>query len=344
MPDPSDDQNSFRSIFDPLAARAADERAHALAAAADPSVLPIGSLYWIPEGALSALAFMGSRDRQRIALLSEDSLMLAIMASDPDPGVRRAVEQNRHTHALIRKALSEHSEAALALAMEVYDRVWVEGPEDLPQSAPVGVLTARGYLAEQSDDIDRAFVWHRAAATRGSGEGFRNLGRLARKLGKLDDALAFYSRSIALGTPGSWTDCARVYVDKGDYKEARRLLKLPVQAGDREAIELLSEVNRISPEAGCYVATAVYGSYECPEVWTLRRWRDLALSSTKRGRFAIHLYYKFSPRLVGLLGNKQWFSAVLRPCLDQVVRKLSASGYSSNPYTDAPGPEVDVAG
>ena len=24
----------------------------------------------------------------------------------------------------------------------------------------------------------------------------------------------------------------------------------------------------------CYVATAVYGSYDCPEVWTLRRFRD----------------------------------------------------------------------
>ena len=25
---------------------------------------------------------------------------------------------------------------------------------------------------------------------------------------------------------------------------------------------------------GCYVATAVYGSYDCPQVWTLRRYRD----------------------------------------------------------------------
>ncbi len=25
---------------------------------------------------------------------------------------------------------------------------------------------------------------------------------------------------------------------------------------------------------GCYIATCVYGSYDCPEVWTLRRFRD----------------------------------------------------------------------
>jgi len=29
--------------------------------------------------------------------------------------------------------------------------------------------------------------------------------------------------------------------------------------------------------AGCYIATAVYGSYNCPEVWTLRRYRDIKL-------------------------------------------------------------------
>ena len=32
---------------------------------------------------------------------------------------------------------------------------------------------------------------------------------------------------------------------------------------------------------GCYVATAVYGSYDCPEVWTLRRYRDDTLYSSK---------------------------------------------------------------
>lgn len=29
---------------------------------------------------------------------------------------------------------------------------------------------------------------------------------------------------------------------------------------------------------GCYVATAVYHSYNCPQVWTLRRFRDGVLA------------------------------------------------------------------
>lgn len=35
-----------------------------------------------------------------------------------------------------------------------------------------------------------------------------------------------------------------------------------------------------SSRSGCYVATAVYGNYECPQVWVLRRWRDTTLTST----------------------------------------------------------------
>ena len=40
---------------------------------------------------------------------------------------------------------------------------------------------------------------------------------------------------------------------------------------------------------GCYVATAVYGSYDCPQVWTLRRFRDNALAKTWYGRACIRI-------------------------------------------------------
>ena len=35
-----------------------------------------------------------------------------------------------------------------------------------------------------------------------------------------------------------------------------------------------------SDSQGCYVATCVYGSYDCPQVWTLRRFRDNTLAET----------------------------------------------------------------
>ena len=40
-----------------------------------------------------------------------------------------------------------------------------------------------------------------------------------------------------------------------------------------------SSGNSGSSGGGCYVATAVYGSYDCPQVWTLRRYRE-----RKRGK------------------------------------------------------------
>lgn len=33
----------------------------------------------------------------------------------------------------------------------------------------------------------------------------------------------------------------------------------------------------------CYILTAVYGSYDCPSVWTLCRFRDRSLKATPLG-------------------------------------------------------------
>lgn len=60
-------------------------------------------------------------------------------------------------------------------------------------------------------------------------------------------------------------------------------------------------------KGSCYVATCVYGSYDCPQVWTLRRYRDNTLASTWYGRLFIHTYYTISPTIVRLFGNTYWF-------------------------------------
>ena len=60
-------------------------------------------------------------------------------------------------------------------------------------------------------------------------------------------------------------------------------------------------------QAGCYVATAVYGSYDCPQVWTLRRFRDNTLTGSWYGRAFIRVYYTISPTLVKWFGKTEWF-------------------------------------
>lgn len=85
---------------------------------------------------------------------------------------------------------------------------------------------------------------------------------------------------------------------------------------------------------GCYVATAVYGSYDCPEVWTLRRYRDYTLAETWYGRAFIHAYYAISPTLVKWFGQTASFRNMWKPKLDKMVLRLNADGVKNTPYQD----------
>lgn len=71
--------------------------------------------------------------------------------------------------------------------------------------------------------------------------------------------------------------------------------------------ELISKNSKQVSVGGCYVATAVYGSYDCPQVWTLRRYRDCTLSKTWYGRAFIGIYYAVSPTLVKWFGHTDGF-------------------------------------
>ena len=84
----------------------------------------------------------------------------------------------------------------------------------------------------------------------------------------------------------------------------------------------------------CYVATCVYGSYDCPQVWTLRRYRDDTLSSTWYGRLFIRTYYAISPTLVKWFGNTNWFKKLWKDRLDRMVAKLQENGIEDTPYED----------
>ncbi len=85
---------------------------------------------------------------------------------------------------------------------------------------------------------------------------------------------------------------------------------------------------------GCYIATCVYGSYDCPQVWTLRRFRDFRLSKSFWGRIFIRTYYKISPKAVKLFGNKNWFRTFWKKRLDKMIFKLQRDGYDNTPYYD----------
>ena len=85
---------------------------------------------------------------------------------------------------------------------------------------------------------------------------------------------------------------------------------------------------------GCYIATCVYGSYDCPQVWTLRRYRDYTLDETWYGRLFIKCYYAVSPKLVKWFGKYDWFRKPWRKFLDSMVERLKAEGVADTKYSD----------
>ena len=89
-----------------------------------------------------------------------------------------------------------------------------------------------------------------------------------------------------------------------------------------------------SKSGGCYVATSVYGSYDCPQVWTLRRYRDYRLAKTWYGRTFIKAYYATSPSLVKWFGETSWFRSLWKGVLDKKVTKLNEIGFEDTPYND----------
>lgn len=89
-----------------------------------------------------------------------------------------------------------------------------------------------------------------------------------------------------------------------------------------------------SSSGGCYVATAVYGSYDCPQVWTLRRYRDNQLAKSRHGRAFIRIYYAISPTLVKWFGETKWFKRIWLIKLDKMVNNLQLRGFEATPYED----------
>lgn len=84
----------------------------------------------------------------------------------------------------------------------------------------------------------------------------------------------------------------------------------------------------------CYIATCVYGSYDCPNVWVLRRYRDEILGKSTIGRLFIRTYYAISPHMVSRFGKTVLFQRTFRTILNRLVANLQEHGLANTPYQD----------
>lgn len=176
------------------------------------------------------------------------------------------------------------------------------------------------------------------------GKGYSNPDTALKSLISGEESLAYVT--IVLG------DCYYAYAEDKEkavflYKQTLSYTEAGAKYGSSTDIEkyrttAIERIKKIDPnyeppvvqKRGCYIATCVYGSYDCPEVWTLRRYRDNNLASTWYGRAFIKIYYAISPTLVKWFGKTKWFKKIWKGKLDRMVAKLQKEGMKSTPYND----------
>lgn len=117
-------------------------------------------------------------------------------------------------------------------------------------------------------------------------------------------------------------------------QDVRDRESISIAWNDAQTHEKNWERSNTPTKSGCYIATCVYGSYDCPQVWTLRRFRDYTLDETWYGRVFIKCYYAISPTLVKWFGNQKWFKTFWKNQLDRMISNLNQKGIENTQYHD----------
>lgn len=156
-----------------------------------------------------------------------------------------------------------------------------------------------------------------------------NNAELSRKTSEVAKQFVYYQNSM-----NARFNVYGTSLNEGKMEEYRSYLSQIKKGLPSEMQGVVSDENLTNQQAGCYVATAIYGSYDCPEVWILRRFRDNTLAETWYGRAFIHLYYATSPTLVKLFGRTELFQKLWKEPLDRLVNKLQSEGVENTPYND----------
>ncbi len=106
-----------------------------------------------------------------------------------------------------------------------------------------------------------------------------------------------YDREICVATAYTcWLQAMTMYencdmaVPPKTYEHYMKIKKYNPSYHCNKSIVPAPTSNSTRKSGGCYVATCVYGSYDCPQVWTLRRFRDDIMAQSVAGRLFIKFY------------------------------------------------------
>lgn len=80
-------------------------------------------------------------------------------------------------------------------------------------------------------------------------------------------------------------------------------------------------------KAGCFIATAAYGSPLVRELDVLRAFRDQKMLESRTGRMVVFTYYKVSPPIASVIAQKGTLKMIVRRFIDPVVSFLKKRGF-----------------
>jgi len=154
-------------------------------------------------------------------------------------------------------------------------------------------------------------------------EPYHNRGLAYMNTGEMSKAFDDYNMIIKLAPNSAEAYSRRGFLNSqfGNKQEAIRDYKefLRLDPDNQNAGLVKDELKKL--QGGCYIATAVYGSYDAPEVLCLRQFRDETLSASIFGRLFIKFYYFLSPPIAEHLKDARHLNVIVRKILDKFVSK-----------------------
>lgn len=118
----------------------------------------------------------------------------------------------------------------------------------------------------------------------------------------------------------------RILLTNEDYKYQEAIYN----DAERKILETERKILHIDPHykatyptkktsAGCFIATAIYGSYDSPEVLILRSFRDNFLNKSIFGRLFIKYYYFISPPISHWLKSQEKIKNFMKFLFDKII-------------------------
>lgn len=115
----------------------------------------------------------------------------------------------------------------------------------------------------------------------------------------------------------------RKFVSLGDSERQQAVLKYDKYVFEIRKYDPSYQAPKINrSNNGCYIATAIYGSYDAVQVIVLRRYRDDVLLKSFFGRVFVRLYYWISPFFVKTFVRDSRINYLSKVLLDKITEKI----------------------